>query len=81
MSATPNDCGVYCDFETVTYQVDGAVARLTSCRHREVGGVQLPPVMFSPLAAFDPVFRPPVISRFTLQPTELTVEQRPVGRD
>jgi len=55
MSATPNDCGVYCDFETVPYQVDGAVARLTSCRHREVGGVQLPSVMFSPLAAFDGV--------------------------
>jgi len=34
-----------------------------------------------PLPAVDPLFHPTVISKFTLQPTELTVEQRPVGRD
>ena len=29
MSATPNDCGVYCDLETVTYQVDGTTTSWT----------------------------------------------------
>jgi hypothetical protein len=55
MSATPNDCGVYCDFENVTNQVDGAVARLTSCRHREVGGCNSIPSYSHPALRLTPL--------------------------